>query len=182
MKATIYKADLQISDMNRHYYEQHSLTLAQHLDESEQFLMTRILAFALFADEGLTYTKGFYELSEPTLWKKNYSGDIELWIDLGCPDEKRIKKACSASEKVVIFSATDKTASWWNQIKSRLTHQKNLQVVTLPIDKIEELTKQLSRTMQMQVTIEGTHLWVSINETMTELTPEILMGESLNIA
>lgn len=175
MKATIYKADLQISDMNRHYYEQHSLTLAQHLDESDTFLMTRIIAFALYADESLTYTKGFYELSEPTLWKKNYSDDIELWIDLGCPDEKRIKKASSASEKVVIFSCTDKTEQWWSQIENRLSRHCNVEVVSLPVEKIEEVTAHLSRTMQIQVTIEGTHFWLTINEQMIELEPQFLL-------
>lgn len=177
MKATIYKVDLQISDMNRHYYEQHALTLAKHLDESENFLVSRIVAFALCADEGLTYSKGFYELSEPTLWKKNYSGDIELWVDLGCPDEKRIKKASTASEKVVVFSTSEKTTEWWSQIQNRLTHLKNVDVISLPGEKIDEITAHLNRTMQIQVTIEGTHVWTTINGQMIELEPTYLRAQ-----
>lgn len=176
MRATIYKVDLQISDMNRHYYEQHSLTLAQHLDESDTFLMTRIIAFALFADEKLTFTKGFYELSEPALWQKNYSDDIELWIDLGTPDEKRIKKASSLADKVVILSCSDKTDKWWSQMEKRLTYSKNITVLSIPPSIIDAITEHLDRTMQIQVTIEGSHVWVSINEHMIELEPVFLLA------
>ena len=94
LSATICKADLNIVDMDRHYYQQHSLTVAQHPSENDERLMIRLLAFALHADEFLSFTKGLSTDDEPDLWQKSLSGEIELWIELGLPSEKRLKKAC----------------------------------------------------------------------------------------
>ncbi len=176
MKPTIIKAELQISDMNRHYYEQHSLTMAQHLDESNLHLMGRLIAFALFAEENLEFSKGFFELSEPAIWKKSYSNDLELWIDLGTPEEKRIKKACSLADRVVLFSFSDKSEKWWSQIETKLSRLQNLTVFTLPEAKVEELANLLERTMQVAVTIDGNQVWITIGEVMVELEPTFLKG------
>lgn len=176
-KSTIYKVDMQISDMNRHYYEQHSLTLGRHPEESDVYLLSRILAFALFADEKLTYTKGLYEPNEPALWQKGYSGDTEVWIEIGCPDEKRIKKASNASDKVVIVTYSNKAEKWWPTIENRLSFTKNCTILSFPPEKLDELAELLHRSMQMQITIEGTHLWVNVGETMVEIEPTVLLGE-----
>ncbi|MGE8356985.1 MAG: YaeQ family protein, partial [Microvirgula sp.] len=95
LKATIFKADLDISDMDRGYYASHSLTLAQHPSETDERMMLRLAVFALHASERLAFTKGLIADDEPELWQKNYGDEIELWIDLGEPDEKRLKKACA---------------------------------------------------------------------------------------
>ena len=103
IKSTVIKLDLTISDMDRDYYQQHSLTMAMHPSETEQRLILRTIAFTLFAREGLQFTKGLSEDSQPDLWQKNLIDDIDLWIDLGHPDEKRIRKACHKAKEVVIF-------------------------------------------------------------------------------
>jgi uncharacterized protein YaeQ len=92
--ATIYKANVNIANMDTHYYMEHGLTLAKHPSENDLRLMIRLLAFVFNAREDLVFCKGISQDDEPDLWQKNLSGDIELWIDLGQPDEKRIKKAC----------------------------------------------------------------------------------------
>ncbi len=150
--------------------------MAQHLDESNLHLMARLIAFALFAEERLEFSKGFFELSEPVIWEKSYSNETKLWIDLGTPDEKRIKKACSLADRVVVFSFSDKTEKWWSQIESRLTRLKNLTILSLPEEKVEELANLIERTMQVQVTIDGTHVWITIGDVMVELEPTYLMG------
>lgn len=176
-KALIYKLDYQISDMNRHYYEQHSVTLARHSDESDLFVMTRIIAFALCAQENLRYSKGLFESAEPTLEVKGYSDEYLLWIDLECPDEKRVKRACNAAEKVLIITATEESEKWWSGLQNRVTHQKNLSVVSIPVSQIEALIPLLERSMQIQVTIEGTQAWITIGDTMSEITFSLLYGE-----
>lgn len=103
LKATIFKAEISISDMDRHYYQEHPLTIAQHPSETNERMMVRLLAFALNADERLEFTKGLSADDEPELWNKNYSDEIELWIELGQPDEKRIRKACGRSRQVIIY-------------------------------------------------------------------------------
>ena len=101
--ATIHKANLNIANMDTHYYAEHNLTLAQHSSETDLRLMVRLTAFILNAEEDLLFTKGISQENEPDLWKKSLVGEIDLWIDLGQPDEKRIKKACGRSKEVIIY-------------------------------------------------------------------------------
>ena len=151
-KATIYKALLNIANMDSHYYAEHNLTLAKHPSETDLRLMVRLIAFVLNADENLEFTKGISQDNEPDLWKKSLGSDIELWIDLGQPDEKRIKKACGRSDKVIIYTYQEGMAtSWWKQIETSLTRFSNLQVIHLEMDgNIEELAK---RAMSLQANI-----------------------------
>ena len=156
-KATIYKVLLNIANMDSHYYAEHNLTMAKHPSETDLRLMVRLIAFILNADEELVFCKGISQEDEPDLWKKSLGGDIELWIDLGQPDEKRIKKACGRSEKVIIYTYQEGMAtSWWKQIETSLTRFSNLQVVHLDIDgDIEVLVK---RAMSLQANILDSEL------------------------
>ncbi len=156
-KATIYKALLNIANMDSHYYAEHNLTLAKHPSETDLRLMIRLIAFVLNADESLEFTKGISQEDEPDLWKKSLGGDIELWVDLGQPDEKRIKKACGRSEKVIIYTYQEGMAtSWWKQIETSLTRFSNLQVIHLEMDgDIETLAK---RAMSLQANISDGEL------------------------
>lgn len=156
-KATIYKALLNIANMDSHYYAEHNLTMAKHPSETDLRLMVRLVAFILNADEALEFCKGISQEDEPDLWKKSLAGEIELWIDLGQPDEKRIKKACGRSEKVIIYTYQEgMAASWWKQIQNSLTRFTNLQVIHLDIEgDIETLTQ---RAMSLQANISDNEL------------------------
>ncbi len=101
-KATVYKAELEISDIDRGYYATHSLTLAQHPSENDRRLMARIIAFALYADERLEFGRGPSNEEDPDLWQRVYAGNIERWIELGQPEESAIRRACGRAEQVVI--------------------------------------------------------------------------------
>lgn len=155
--ATIHKALLNIANMDTHYYEEHNLTLAKHPSENELRLMVRLIAFILNAHEDLAFCKGISEDDEPDIWKKSLGGDIELWIDLGQPDEKRIKKACGRSEKVIIYTYQEGMATaWFKQIENSLKRFKNLEVVYLNIDgEVETLAK---RAMNLQANISDGEL------------------------
>ena len=156
-KATIYKALLNIANMDSHYYAEHNLTMAKHPSETDLRLMVRLVAFILNADEELEFCKGISQDDEPDLWQKSLGGEITLWIDLGQPDEKRIKKACGRSEKVIIYTYQEgMAASWWKQIQTSLTRFSNLQVIHLDMDgDIEELAK---RAMSLQANIADNEL------------------------
>lgn len=150
--AIIHKALLNISNMDHHYYEEHNLTLAQHPSENDLRLMIRLTAFVLNANDKLMFCKGISQDDEPDLWEKSLSGDIKMWIDLGQPDEKRIKKACGRSEKVIIYTFKETLSSiWFKQIEKSLFRFKNLQIIYLNIEgDIELLT---SRSMNIQCNI-----------------------------
>ncbi|QOY51989.1 YaeQ family protein [Candidatus Sulfurimonas baltica] len=148
-KATIYKAALNIADMDRNYYAEHNFTLAKHPSENDLRLMVRLSAFVFNADESLVFCKGISQDDEPDLWQRSLDGEIKLWIDLGQPDEKRIKKACGRSEKVILYTYQDGAAlAWWKQAEKALKRFKNLSVIYLSIDgDIEQLVE---RTISLQ--------------------------------
>ncbi len=156
-KATIYKALLNIANMDTNYYNEHNLTLALHPSETELRLMARVVALILNANEDLAFCKGISEDDEPDIWEKDLDGSIKLWIDLGQPDEKRIKKACGRSEKVIIYTYQENMASpWFKQLENNINRFKNLSIIHLNIqEEIEELAK---RSMVLQCNISDEEL------------------------
>jgi len=107
LKATIYKAELQLVDMDRNYYADHALTIARHPSETDERMMARVLAYAINAQEGIAFTKGLFDVDEPEVWVKSLTDEITLWIDLGQPDEARIRRACSRAEPASAASASN---------------------------------------------------------------------------
>jgi uncharacterized protein YaeQ len=161
LKATIFKADIQVADMDRHYYGTHLLTIARHPSETDERMMVRVLAFALHAHEALTFGKGLSADDEPDLWQKDLTGAIDLWIDVGQPEERRILKACGRAERVVVYSYSSNSAIWWDQMGSRLERAKNLMVMNLPSATGQALAQLAQRTMQLQCTIQDGQIWLT---------------------
>ncbi len=148
-KATIFKANVNIANMDTHYYAEHPLTLAQHPSENDLRLMVRLTAFILNASETLEFTKGIDQDDEPDLWQKSMGGDIELSIILGQPDEKRIKKACGISDRVIIYVYQDgMAASWFKQNEKVLKRFKNLKVIFVSFS--SDIEEVCSRSMNLQ--------------------------------
>jgi uncharacterized protein YaeQ len=164
IKSTIFKADLQIADMDRNYYHDHALTIAQHPSETDERMMVRVLAFALHADEALSFGKGLSTDDEPDLWQKDLTGTIELWIDVGLPDEKLIRKACGRARQVIVYTYGGRGADiWWNQNGSKLERLSNLTVINLPETTSQALATLVQRTMQLQMTIQDGEIWIADN-------------------
>lgn len=167
--AIIYKTALNIANMDSHYYAQHNFTLAKHPSENEYRLMVRLIAFVLNASDDLVFCKGISQDDEPDLWQKALDGDIKLWIDLGQPDEKRIKKACGRSEKVIIYTYQEGSASaWWKQTEKVLKRFKNLWVVNLSID--GDLDSLAKRAMALQCNISDGELTLLDDENIVTIT------------
>ena len=163
LKETIYKADIQIADMDRHYYQDHVLTLARHPSETDERLMVRLLAFARDAHEALTFAKGLSDSEEPDIWQKDLTGAIDLWIDVGQPDDRRILKACGRAASVKIYSYSSNSAIWWNQIGSRVDRARNLEVINLSTATSMAMARLAQRNMQLQYTMQDGGVWVSGN-------------------
>ncbi len=163
ISATIFKAVLTIADMNRHYYQQHELTVAQHPSENNFRFMVRLIAFALNASEELTFTKGLSTDDEPELWQKSLTGEIELWVDFGQVDEKRIRKACGRAKEVRLYTYNDrKSTVWWKQNQNKYKRYKNLNVYHLHADGCDDL---VSRKMELLFNIDDHEVSVSNEET-----------------
>jgi uncharacterized protein YaeQ len=161
IKATIFKANLQIADMERHYYQDHALTLARHPSETDERMMVR-LAFALHAHEYLEFGQGMTNDDEADLWQKDLTGAIELWIDVGIPDEKLIRKACGRADQVVVYCYGGRVADmWFAQNSAQFERQKNLAVINLPPESTKALAKLAQRSMNLQCTIQDGQVWLS---------------------
>jgi uncharacterized protein YaeQ len=162
LKSTIFKAELQISDMDRGYYGGHTLTIARHPSESDERMMVRLLAFALHAHEALAFADSIGNDDEPSLWQKDLTGIIELWIDVGQPDEKRIRKACGRARKVFIYCYGGHGVDvWLNQIRSSIERSRNLTVINLPAGAPQVLAKFSQKSMKLQFTIQDSQVWVT---------------------
>lgn len=164
LKATIFKADLQIADMDRHYYAAHALTIARHPSETDERMMVRVLAFALHAHEMLGFGKGLSADDEPDLWQKDLTGAIELWIDVGQPDERRILKACGRSSRVLVYSYGSTSNIWWSQLGRKLARAKNLRVLNLAPASSAALAALAQRSMQLQCMIQDGQVWMTGGE------------------
>lgn len=176
LKSTIFKAELTITDMDRDYYQTHALTIAQHPSETDDRMMIRVIAFALYASESLQFTKGLSAEDEPDLWQKNLRDEIELWIDLGQPDEKRIRKACNRGQQAVIVCYGGNPAEvWWQKTGDKLSRFDNLTVIKLAPAETAALAQAVERTMQIQCTIQQGQMWFSIGDHSVEVNPVYLM-------
>jgi uncharacterized protein YaeQ len=161
LSSTIFKAQLDLSDLNKNHYQNYKLTLARHPSENDQRMMLRLVAFTLFADEQLSFTKGISTTEEPDLWLKNYSGEIELWIDLGLPDEKRIRQAHSLAKKVVIFAYGDRSlVTWRQQLEASIKRFPSLQIFHISDSDLKQLATLADKNMQLHCSIQDDEVFI----------------------
>jgi uncharacterized protein YaeQ len=161
LKSTIYKAELSIADMDRNYYNTHQLTLARHPSETDERLMIRVLAFAIHADEALVNAKGLSDTEEPDLWQKDLTGAIQLWVEVGQPDDKRLLKAAGRSEQVMVYAYSATSHVWWKQLANKIDRAKNVSVINIPAEASAALEKMAQRSMQLQCTIQDGQIWLT---------------------
>lgn len=175
LKSTIFKATLQITDMDRGYYQNHSLTIARHPSETDERMMVRLLAFALHADDELTFTKGLCVDEEPALWQKDLTGNLDLWIDVGLPDENRLRKACSRAGQVVLYCYGGRSVQiWWERNADKLGRLKNLKVFNLPAESTADLKNLTDRSMEFHCSIQDGQICLGNESTTLIIEPEKL--------
>ncbi len=172
IKSVIYKANLQVADMDRHYYADHALAVACHPSETLERMMVRLLVFGLNAHERLEFGKGISDTDEPDLWRKDLTGAIEEWIEVGQPEERRILKACGRAEKVKVYPYGSSAEIWWKQVGAKLARTKNLDVQRIAAESAEQLERLCARTMQLQVTIQDGEIWMRSGDEAVEVKIE----------
>lgn len=174
-KATVYKVNLQIADMDRGYYHDHALTIAQHPSETDLRLMLRLLAFAINASDSLEFCKGLCVDDEPELWQKNLSGEIEKWIEFGQSDEKWIRKACGRAKQVQLFTYGGRSVPiWWKQNEQAFKRYKNLKIWNILEESVKEMASLIRRNMTLQYNISEGQIWLSSDDGIVLIEPEIL--------
>ena len=178
LKATIFKVDLSVADMDRNLYEDYSLTIARHPSENDIRMMVRLLAFMRYADNALAFGKGLSTDEEPDLWLKDLTGAIDLWIVVGQPDERWLRKASGRAERVVVFSYGDRVADvWWEQNRAALEKLPNLKVFRLSSQDTQALAALASRTMTLQCLIQDGEMLITGEGGSVRVEPELVCGK-----
>lgn len=166
LNATVHRCALQVSDLDRAYYQTHQLTIARHPSETDERMMVRVLAFALNADDELGFTRGLSQDDEPEIWQHSLSDELLLWIEIGQPDEKRIRKACARSRRVLVYCHQHRAAGvWWKQIAAKLERFDRLSVFKLPEGIGEQLATLAQRNMDLQCMVQDGEIWLSDENT-----------------
>jgi len=161
-KATIFRAELAVADIDRNYFATHALTLARHPSETDERMMMRVLAFALNASDVLAFGRGLSSEDEADLTQRDLTGAIELWIDVGLPDERSLRKASGRAERVVVYAYGGRAVDlWWTKCRDALERLPNFSAFAVPQDASHALARLAQRTMQLQCTMQEGHLWFS---------------------
>ena len=176
LKATIFKAEIQIADMDRGHYADYALTLARHPSDTDERMMVRLLAFALHADPALVFGKGLCVDDEPDLWQKDLTGVIERWIDVGQPDERWVRKACGRAREVVVLAYGRALEVWWSGVRAKLERQAGLHVIELGREQTAELARMAERTMRLQFTIQEGQVLITNGRDSVVVEPRRLLG------
>jgi uncharacterized protein YaeQ len=179
LKATIFKASLQVSDIDRNYYGELQLTLARHPSETDERMMMRVLAFALNAHDCLQFGKGLSDQDEPDLWQKDLTGQILHWIEVGQPDEKRLIRASGKADRVTVYAYGRGVDLWWESCAQRLGRARNLSVWRVTGETSESLGKLAARAMQLQCMVQEEQIWFSSAEAALQFTLASLKPRSL---
>ena len=178
LKSTIFKVELQISDLDRSYFRTHTLTLARHPSETDERMMMRVIAFALSADNALEFGRGLSTDDEPDLWRRDLTGEVVDWIEVGLPDERRLRRACGRAKQVLVLTYGGRVAqTWWEQNQAQLRKQAKLAVIDLPAEATHTLAARVARTMRVSCTIQDGELWLDVDDATLHVIPQVRQGQ-----
>ncbi len=180
LKSTIFKADLSVADIDRGYYRDHALTIARHPSETDERMMMRLLAFALNADDALAFGRGLSTDDEPDLWRRDLTGAIEQWIDVGLPDEREVRKACGRAREVAILAYGGRAVEiWWEGSRDMLERVARLAVSEVPLEASRALAQLAARSMRLQATIQEGDVIIGNSATAVSMTLRVLKAPAI---
>lgn len=176
LKAIIYKAQLQLSDIDRNVYADHEITIARHPSETDERMLVRLLVYALNAptesgDSIFESAKDMWNADEPALWEKDLTGQLQHWIEVGQPDDRRIMQASSRADRVSVYSFASSTGQWWSGLADKLTRARNLTIWQIPAAQSQSLAGLADRTMRLDITVQDGTIWVGNGQQSVEISP-----------
>jgi len=183
LKATIYKARLQLADMDQGRYGDHDIMIARHPSETDERMLIRLLALALNAPSdnengALELAKDMWDVDEPALWQKGLTGEIDHWIEVGQPDEKRLMQASSRAGRVTVYAFSSSTPQWWARTATKVTRARNLSVWQVPSSQSQALATLANRSIKLDVTVQDGAIWVGDGQRSVEVSLVRLFGSA----
>lgn len=177
--ATIYRAIIELSNVDRDRYAELAVTVAQHPSETRERMVVRLLAYALRFEEGLEFGRGVSATDEPDAWSRHGDGRVRQWIEVGQPDPKRLVKAARRSETVTAFAFGAGVERWREALLAKIDPPANLGVCGLDSGFIDRASDRLDRTIRWSLTQSEGCLFLGIGADTFETTPHPWVGSPL---
>ena len=174
LKPTIYKAQVELADSDRNCFETLPLILAKHPSETLERMAVRLLAYCLNTARGLEFTKGISTADEPDLWLHSDSGELQQWIEVGHPEELRLRKACGRARQVSVYAFAKSTPTWWKLNGEAISALPHIQVWQLDWPEVSAVADMLGRTVQLNVSLVGGIMYLDNGSSSTSVEPQQL--------
>jgi len=180
LKATIHKASVSFSDLDRNVYADHEITIARHPSETAERMMVRLLAWVLNTPENndhgtLEFGKDMFEPEGPSLVQNDLTGLRMHEIEIGQPEEKRLVRACGRSKQVTVYGFSHTTTAWWAGVAEKLAKVRNLTVWHFPSEQTQSLAALVDRTLTLQITVQDGVITVDAGGKSVEIAAERLV-------
>ncbi|MCB1687213.1 MAG: YaeQ family protein [Halioglobus sp.] len=174
LKPTIYKAQVELADSDRNCFESLSLTLARHPSETLERMTVRLLAYCLNFARGLEFTRGISTADEPDLWQHSDHGDIEHWIEVGQPEQPRLRKACGRARKVSVYAFAKSASTWWKLQGEEVGTLPHFEAWQLDWAEVQAAAGLIDRTVQLNVSIVGGIVYLDNGSDSSSVEPKLL--------
>ena len=177
LTATIYNFEIEMADTDRHVYESLALRVAQHPSESDEYLLTRVLAYVLEFTDGITFSAGLSDQDEPAISVRDLTGAIRSWIEIGSPDAARLHRASKAAPRVAVYTHKD-PAKLVSQLAGERIHRVDaLELYSVDRTLVAALAARLERRMAFSLSITDRELYLSIGtDTLTGVVRRLSLG------
>jgi uncharacterized protein YaeQ len=162
LTATIYTLDVELADSDRGVYESLALRVARHPSETEAYLVTRVLAYALEFTEGIEFSRGLAEPDAPAIAVRDVTGAIRSWIDIGAPEAARLHRASKAVPRVVVYTHRDPAQLVGRLAGERIHRADSLELYAIDRDLIGRLAARLERRMAWTLSVSDRELYLSV--------------------
>ena len=162
LTATIYTLDIELADSDRHVYESLALRVARHPSETEEYLVTRVLAYALEFTEGIEFSRGLSEPDQPAIAVRDLTGAMRAWIDVGTPDAARLHRASKAVPRVAVYTHRDPARLVGSLAGERIHRAESLELYAVDRSLIGALAARLERRMAWSLAVSEHELYLSV--------------------
>jgi uncharacterized protein YaeQ len=163
LTATIHNFTINLADVDRGVYETLAVKVAQHPSETDEYLITRVIAYALEFTEGIAFSPGIAEPDHPAIAVRDLTGELKVWIDVGAPDANRLHKASKAAPRVVVYTHREPRTIIKALAGERIHRAEALELYAVDRDLIAALAEKLERRMTLQLSVTDRHLFITID-------------------
>lgn len=190
LKSTIVKAAIALSNIDAHVYGDFALTIACHPSETHERMMVRVLAFLLHVqsvnDDQLEFGKGISSDDEPALWRRDLTGSVEEWIDVGLPEERLLRRAAGRANAVTLYAYGGRAVDvWWTQNQRALAKLDKLSVYEVPVEAsraLATLATQAGKKITLTATIQDEQIYIADENTAVTISLNTLQLARLHQA